>query len=70
MELKIHQDEQAKTLKAWAEYELKQGDHAKGEALWQEARALFVKLGIDTEVKRMDAKTQELGIEPSQNKNT
>ena len=43
------QGEQTRTLRAWAEYELKQGDRSKGEALWQEAQVLFEKFGIDCE---------------------
>ena len=35
---------QEHTLKAWAEYELKHGDRAKGETLWQEAREIFDRL--------------------------
>jgi tetratricopeptide (TPR) repeat protein len=48
---------QAHTLKAWAEYELRQGDREKGEVLRQEAWKLFEKLGI--EMERMDEKEQE-----------
>lgn len=49
--LRVYQEsgmiaERAKTLKAWAEYELQQGDRAKGEAMWQEARELFERLGM------------------------
>jgi predicted ATPase/class 3 adenylate cyclase len=32
---------QAHTLKAWAEYELRQGDWTKGETLWREAREIL-----------------------------
>ena len=46
---------QAYTLKAWADYELQQGDREKGELLWQDARALFEKLGMSLMVKQMDA---------------
>jgi len=46
---------QARALFEWAEYELKQGDRAKGEALWQEARELFEKLGMSLLAERMDA---------------
>ena len=54
--------EQAETLAAWAEYELTQGDQAKGETMWQEARALFAKIGADKKVERMDARRKEFGV--------
>jgi len=51
--LKVYQEsgmiaEHAKTLKVWADYELQQGDQAKGEAMWQEARAIFERLGLSS----------------------
>jgi class 3 adenylate cyclase/tetratricopeptide (TPR) repeat protein len=46
--------ERARTLRAWATYELERGDHVHGMAMWQEARDLFAKLGVDLEVERMD----------------
>ncbi|OGO45227.1 MAG: hypothetical protein A2W37_03725 [Chloroflexi bacterium RBG_16_63_12] len=45
--------ERAKTLRAWARYELEQGDHEKGAAMWQEARETFARLGAELEVERM-----------------
>jgi hypothetical protein len=38
--------EQAKTLNAWAEYELQHGDRTKGEAMQQEAQTLLAKLCV------------------------
>ncbi len=46
--------ERARTLKAWATYELQQGDKARGAVMWQEARKTFARLGADLEVERMD----------------
>lgn len=46
--------ERAETLRAWAEVEFECGDPAKGQLLWEQARALFGELGADDEVKRMD----------------
>jgi tetratricopeptide (TPR) repeat protein len=45
--------ERARTLREWAKYELQHGDPAKGAAMWQEARDLFVKLTASFEVDRM-----------------
>jgi tetratricopeptide (TPR) repeat protein len=45
--------ERARTLRAWAEYELKRGDRARGAAMWQEAREIFARLGADLEAARM-----------------
>jgi class 3 adenylate cyclase/tetratricopeptide (TPR) repeat protein len=45
--------EQARTLREWAKYELTQGDPAHGAAMWQEARDLFARLGVELEVERM-----------------
>lgn len=45
--------ERAYTLRAWAQYELAQGDQEKGMSLWKEAYDLFIQLGADLEAKRM-----------------
>lgn len=45
--------EQARTLREWARYELAQGDPVRGAAMWQEARDLFARLGVELEVERM-----------------
>jgi tetratricopeptide (TPR) repeat protein len=48
--------ERARTLRAWARYELKWGDRERGEEKWQKAREIFERLGMDLEVERMDVK--------------
>jgi len=48
--------ERARTLKAWAEYALQRGnreERERGEAMWQEARETFARLGMGFEVERM-----------------
>src|SRR5262249_47321913 len=45
--------ERAYTLRAWAQYELEQGDPARGQAKWQEAREIFQRLGASSEATRM-----------------
>jgi class 3 adenylate cyclase/tetratricopeptide (TPR) repeat protein len=45
--------ELARTLRAWAEHEIEQGNHARGETMWQEARGLFARLGMEMEASRM-----------------
>lgn len=45
--------ERARTLKAWALYELQNGQPEAGAAKWQEARELFASLGATQEVERM-----------------
>jgi hypothetical protein len=47
--------ELARTLRAWAEYEIGRGDRVRGEKMWQEARDIFVRLGMELEVGRMDS---------------
>jgi tetratricopeptide (TPR) repeat protein len=47
--------ERARTLRAWAQYEIGRGDEAHGAAMWQEARTIFIELGADMEVERMSA---------------
>jgi class 3 adenylate cyclase/tetratricopeptide (TPR) repeat protein len=45
--------ERAWTLRAWAEYEMRQGDKVRGEAMWQEARETFARLGAESCVEQM-----------------
>ncbi|MBN1888307.1 MAG: tetratricopeptide repeat protein [Thermoflexales bacterium] len=45
--------ERAQTLRAWAAYELEQGDKARGQAMWQEAHEIFTRLGMTGEAERM-----------------
>lgn len=45
--------EQARTLREWAKYELKNGDKKQGKKLWKKARDLYLKLGAQMEVERM-----------------
>ena len=45
--------ERARTLREWARYEMDQGDLARGEEMWREARDGFARLGMDLEVERM-----------------
>jgi hypothetical protein len=45
--------ERARTLRAWARYEMDQGDVARGGAMWREARDLFARLGMELEVGQM-----------------
>jgi len=45
--------ERARTMRAWASYELTHGERGKGLALWQEAREIFERLGMALEVERM-----------------
>jgi tetratricopeptide (TPR) repeat protein len=45
--------ERARTLREWANYELQRGDRARGAAMWQEARDLFVRLTATFEADRM-----------------
>ncbi|MCG8351498.1 MAG: tetratricopeptide repeat protein [Chloroflexales bacterium] len=49
--------ERARTLREWACYALQSGDKERGQAMWQEAYALFAQLGMDLEVARMDAQS-------------
>lgn len=45
--------EQARLLRAWARYEIGQGNLARGKAMWQRAQDLFAQLGMKLEVERM-----------------
>jgi hypothetical protein len=49
-----YESERARTLRAWASYELHKGNHSHGAALWEEARAIFTRLGLTLEVERMN----------------
>lgn len=44
--------EQARTLRAWAAFELRSGDRGRGLALYQQARELFLALGLQHELAR------------------
>jgi len=48
------EDELARTLRPWARYEMTMGDKEKGENMWEEARAIFLRLDMPAEVERMD----------------
>lgn len=39
--------ERARTLRDWASYEQQRGDSRRGQAMWQEAREIFSRLGIE-----------------------
>ncbi len=45
--------ERARTLCEWARYEMDEGDLARGETMWREARAIFARLGMKLEVERL-----------------
>ena len=49
------QGERARTLREWARYEIARGNRASGELLWREVRAVFMRLGMDGEVRAMNA---------------
>lgn len=53
--------EQARTLRAWAEYELAHGDREKGAALWRQAQGIFERLGITLEAGRDRQSTYDGG---------
>ncbi len=46
--------EQARTLRAWATYELTSGNQQQGQVMWSTARGLFARLDMTLEVERMD----------------
>jgi tetratricopeptide (TPR) repeat protein len=46
--------EQGHTARELASYELEHGERREGIRLWQEARDLFARLGLEMEVERMD----------------
>ncbi len=41
------------TLRAWAQYELEQGDATQGSAMWNDARTIFERIGATLEAVRM-----------------
>jgi class 3 adenylate cyclase/tetratricopeptide (TPR) repeat protein len=41
------EDERARTLQAWARYEIERGDEERGQEMSQEAREIFARLGIE-----------------------
>jgi serine/threonine protein kinase/tetratricopeptide (TPR) repeat protein len=45
--------ERARTLRDWARHELERGDAERGAAMWEEARAIFSRLGMERELERM-----------------
>jgi class 3 adenylate cyclase/predicted ATPase len=45
--------EQARTLREWARYELRDGNHELGAARWEQAREIFGRLGAQLEFERM-----------------
>jgi hypothetical protein len=45
--------ERARTLEAWARYELSLGDKENGATMWHEARKIFEEIGARWEVERM-----------------
>jgi Predicted ATPase len=45
--------ERARTLRAWASYEIERGDHERGREMYSEAREIFSRLGMELEVARM-----------------
>lgn len=51
--------ERARTLRVWARYEMGHGYLARGKAMWQEARDLFVRLGMELEVERMKERADD-----------
>jgi tetratricopeptide (TPR) repeat protein len=46
-------EEMARTMRAWARYELDHGERAVGEKMWQEAREIFERLGAEPEALAM-----------------
>ncbi|HEU5104076.1 MAG TPA: tetratricopeptide repeat protein, partial [Roseiflexaceae bacterium] len=48
------QGERARTLRDWARYEIERGNRSGGELLWREVRAVFMRLGMDGDVRAMD----------------
>jgi tetratricopeptide (TPR) repeat protein len=41
------EQEQARTLRMWAEYEMARGDRERGEAMWEEASETLASLGVE-----------------------
>jgi class 3 adenylate cyclase/tetratricopeptide (TPR) repeat protein len=48
------EDERARTLRAWATFEMRQGDQKLGLKMWEEARVIFSQLGALAEVQQME----------------
>ena len=48
--------ERARTLRDWAKYEFRRNHPERAQELWEEARAIFEKLGAHREVERMGEK--------------
>ncbi len=46
--------EKAHSLFTWATYELRWGNHQRGETLWQQAQAIYTQLGATEEIARME----------------
>ena len=46
-------EHRARTLREWARYEFKRGNREKGTKMWQEAKDIFITLGAQKEVERM-----------------
>jgi tetratricopeptide (TPR) repeat protein len=46
--------ERARTLRAWARHVFKEGDRKRGRSMWDEAREIFLRLGVTAEVESMD----------------
>jgi tetratricopeptide (TPR) repeat protein len=53
-----------RTLRAWAEYELRSGDAALGRELWQRARTLFSEHGVAHELARTAELPPEVELTP------
>jgi hypothetical protein len=51
--------DRARTLQAWARHEMEQGNSERGEKMWNDARDIFVRLGMELEVGRMTDWTEE-----------
>jgi tetratricopeptide (TPR) repeat protein len=47
--------DRARSLRAWAQHEFRQGNRERGTGMWQEARGIFAKLGAQLEVDRMNS---------------
>lgn len=52
--------ERARTPRAWARYEMERGDREHSERMWQEARDVFERLGMDLEILRMSFPVTDL----------
>jgi len=45
--------EQARTLREWARYDLRDGSRERGQSMWEQARVIFGRLGAHMEFERM-----------------